>query len=164
MTKGKNRFLHHRKSFFLAGFTFYSTALCRSHMAICERHNCFIILKTNFWDFEFVFGAKVIYFSWRIQIRKTFWRARISARAARHPLKKAPKLHMGNFDVMKHLYWRAVCALRRARTQNCHEWIYLSKMHRLDTLIVYSALELIILCFDEVEEFSPKSHIFFKMP
>ena len=32
-------------------------------------------LIVNFWDFEFVFGAKVIYFSWRIQIRRNFWRA-----------------------------------------------------------------------------------------
>ena len=45
-------------------------------MAICERHNCFIILKTNFWVFEFVFGAKVIYCFYWIQIWRKFWRAR----------------------------------------------------------------------------------------
>ena len=60
---------------FLAGVTFGLTALYRSHMAICERWNCFIILKASFWDFEFVFGAKVIYFFQRIRIHRNFWRA-----------------------------------------------------------------------------------------
>ena len=40
-------------------------------------------LIINFWAFTFVYGAKVIYFSWRIQIREKIWRARTSARAAR---------------------------------------------------------------------------------
>ena len=40
-------------------------------------------LIASFWDNQFVFGAKVIYFSWRFQIRKKIWRARTSARSAR---------------------------------------------------------------------------------
>ena len=47
-----------------------------------QRQLWFGLLKTSFKDFEFVFGAKVIYFSHWIQIWRNFWRARTSARAA----------------------------------------------------------------------------------
>ena len=41
-------------------------------------------LIVNFWDNQFVFGAKVIYCVWTIQIwKKKKWRARTSARATR---------------------------------------------------------------------------------
>ena len=50
-------------------------------------HICTVLpnqnLITSFKDFHFVFGAKVIYFLWRIQIWKKIWRARTSARATR---------------------------------------------------------------------------------
>ena len=67
----------------LAGVTLELTTLHCPYMAIYGQWNCFMNLKTNFKDFEFVFGAKVIYFFQRIRIHRNFWRARTSARAAR---------------------------------------------------------------------------------
>ena len=50
---------------------------------IFRRQFWFSILKVSFKDFEFVFGAKLIYFFQRIRIHRNFWRARTSARALR---------------------------------------------------------------------------------
>ena len=106
---------------YLAGFTFYLTALCRSHMAICERHNCFIILKTNFWDFEFVFGAKVIYFFHWFQIWRNFWRARTSARAARAYISS---IWAKNSEKMSFCQlWSALSARGSARAQNLFSYL-----------------------------------------
>ena len=102
---------HTCECIFLAGFTFYLTALCRSHMAICERHNCFIILKTNFWDFEFVFGAKVIYFFHWFQIWRNFWRAHIFPAFELKIAKNSEKMSFCQL-------WSALSARGSARAQN----------------------------------------------
>ena len=81
-------------------------------------HMCAVLpnqnLITSFKDFYFVFGAKVIYFLWRIRIHKNLGRARTSARAACAEsfknLKKSPKFR--NFAIVQ---TRAARAEVRAR-------------------------------------------------
>ena len=69
-----------------------------------ERYLWFGLLKTSFKDFEFVFGAKVIYFSHWIQIWRNFWRARTSARAAewKNSLHLEQKMNLNNVILT---YW-----------------------------------------------------------
>ena len=78
-------------------------------------------LIASFYFFEFIFGAKVIYFSWRFQIWRNFWCARTSARAAcawRWP--KSGKLAI--FSWFTELSARAARAEVRARQKFLQIW------------------------------------------
>ena len=76
----------------------------------------FYCFSANFKDFAFVFGAKRIYFFWRIHIWRNFWRARTSAHAARQTTlgiqpKAAQKLWKSRFFT----FWSALSARTSGR-------------------------------------------------
>ena len=80
-----------RKMFRPTGTTLYLVPQHCPYMVIYVQCSWNAYLIASFWAFNFVYGAKVIYFSWRIQIRNFLARAHFRARCARRKFWDIPQ-------------------------------------------------------------------------